>query len=56
MIEYVSTPFGVTPDERKTPLVLFKLGITKFLSKVQDLLSAVKDKITRYSLWYFSKP
>jgi hypothetical protein len=26
------------------------------LSKVQDLLSAVKDKITRYSLWYFSKP
>ena len=56
MIVNVSKTFGVTKDESNSTLALFKIEITKVLSKAQNLLSVVKDRITLYSLWYFSKP
>jgi len=56
MIVYVSKPFGVPHDASPSLSILFKTRLTKFLSKSQNLLSVVKDRITRYSLWYFNKP
>jgi hypothetical protein len=56
MIVNVTRTFGLTKYESTSTLALFKIEITKFLSKAQNLLSVVKDFITRYSLWYFSKP
>jgi len=56
MIVNVSKTFGVTKDESNSTLALFKIEITKVLSKAQNLLSVAKDRITLYSLWYFSKP